>query len=116
MSSWSGWPSTVMWSWFGLSVTFLFLWMVAVLMDLQRSEIIDLPRLMHLPVALGWAFAINYLASLMGLTIAVGLVVDDAIVVLENIMRHIEDGMAPRAAAFQGVREVGFTVISISIS
>jgi HAE1 family hydrophobic/amphiphilic exporter-1 len=54
--------------------------------------------------------------SLMGLTIAVGLVVDDAIVVLENIMRHIEEGMAPREAAVRGTAEVAFTVISISIS
>ncbi|HZZ92164.1 MAG TPA: efflux RND transporter permease subunit [Usitatibacter sp.] len=54
--------------------------------------------------------------SLMGLTIAVGLVVDDAIVVLENIMRHIEAGMTPYDAAVQGTREVAFTVLSISIS
>ena len=54
--------------------------------------------------------------SLMGLTIAVGLVVDDAIVVLEAIIRQIEEGMAPREAAAAGVKEVGFTVISISIS
>jgi hydrophobic/amphiphilic exporter-1 (mainly G- bacteria), HAE1 family len=54
--------------------------------------------------------------SLMGLTIAVGLVVDDAIVVLENIMRHIEAGMGPFAAAVRGTREVAFTVLSISIS
>ncbi|MDQ2820581.1 MAG: efflux RND transporter permease subunit [Pseudomonadota bacterium] len=54
--------------------------------------------------------------SLMGLTIAVGLVVDDAIVVLENIMRHIEDGMEPFAAAVKGTSEVAFTVVSISVS
>ncbi|UXY14984.1 efflux RND transporter permease subunit [Chitiniphilus purpureus] len=54
--------------------------------------------------------------SLMGLTIAVGLVVDDAIVVLENIVRHIEDGMQPFEAAVRGAREVGFTVVSISVS
>ncbi|MBS1157053.1 MAG: efflux transporter permease subunit [Proteobacteria bacterium] len=54
--------------------------------------------------------------SLMGLTIAVGLVVDDAIVVLENIVRHIEGGIKPFQAAIRGAREVGFTVISISIS
>lgn len=54
--------------------------------------------------------------SLMGLTIAVGLVVDDAIVVLEAIIRQIEEGMTPREAAAAGVKEVGFTVMSISIS
>ncbi|KAF7600815.1 MAG: acriflavine resistance protein B [Candidatus Dactylopiibacterium carminicum] len=54
--------------------------------------------------------------SLMGLTIAIGLVVDDAIVVLENIVRHIENGEKPFPAAIKGVREVGFTVISITVS
>tara|TARA_R110001599_G_scaffold171353_1_gene362287 strand:+ start:301274 stop:304342 length:3069 start_codon:yes stop_codon:yes gene_type:complete len=54
--------------------------------------------------------------SLLGITIAVGLVVDDAIVMLENIVRHIENGMDPLAAALKGSREVSFTIISISIS
>jgi HAE1 family hydrophobic/amphiphilic exporter-1 len=54
--------------------------------------------------------------SLLGITIAVGLVVDDAIVMLENIVRHMEDGMAPMQAALRGSREVGFTILSISIS
>ncbi|RYC30177.1 nodulation protein [Lichenibacterium minor] len=54
--------------------------------------------------------------SLMALTVATGFVVDDAIVVLENIARHVEDGMPRRAAAFQGAREVGFTVVSITLS
>ncbi len=54
--------------------------------------------------------------SLLGLTLAVGLVVDDAIVMLENIMRHVEDGMPPFQAALRGSREVGFTIISISSS
>jgi hydrophobe/amphiphile efflux-1 (HAE1) family protein len=54
--------------------------------------------------------------SLMALTIAVGFVVDDAIVVVENIHRHIENGSAPFDAALKGSREIGFTVLSISIS
>jgi len=54
--------------------------------------------------------------SLMALTIAVGFVVDDAIVVVENIHRHIENGMAPFEAALKGSREIAFTVLSISIS
>jgi hydrophobe/amphiphile efflux-1 (HAE1) family protein len=54
--------------------------------------------------------------SLMGLTIAVGFVVDDAIVMLENIFRHIEDGMKPMEAAIKGAAEIGFTIISISFS
>ena len=54
--------------------------------------------------------------SLLGITIAVGLVVDDAIVMLENIVRYTEKGMPPLQAALKGSREVGFTIVSISIS
>jgi hydrophobic/amphiphilic exporter-1 (mainly G- bacteria), HAE1 family len=54
--------------------------------------------------------------SLMGLTIAVGFVVDDAIVMLENIYRHVEAGMSPREAAIKGSSEIGFTIVSISLS
>ncbi|HEU4851327.1 MAG TPA: efflux RND transporter permease subunit [Telluria sp.] len=54
--------------------------------------------------------------SLLGITLAVGLVVDDAIVVLENIVRHIEEGATPLRAALTGSREMGFTIVSISIS
>ncbi len=54
--------------------------------------------------------------SLMALTIAVGFVVDDAIVMVENIVRHIEDGATPMQAALDGAREIGFTILSISIS
>ncbi|HVI88967.1 MAG TPA: multidrug efflux RND transporter permease subunit [Dongiaceae bacterium] len=54
--------------------------------------------------------------SLMALTIAVGFVVDDAIVMLENIYRHIEEGMTPYEAALKGADEIGFTIVSISIS
>ncbi|WDF73186.1 efflux RND transporter permease subunit [Novosphingobium sp. KACC 22771] len=54
--------------------------------------------------------------SLMALTVATGFVVDDAIVVVENIARHVEEGMKPLQAALRGAREVGFTVLSISLS
>ena len=54
--------------------------------------------------------------SLMALTIAVGFVVDDAIVMLENITRHIEEGAKPFAAALKGASEIGFTIVSISVS
>ncbi len=68
-------------------------------------------------VALLWAFGYTIdNISLLGLTLAVGLVVDDAIVMLENIMRHVEDGVPPFQAALRGSREVGFTIISISSS
>ncbi|HEN3608218.1 TPA: multidrug efflux RND transporter permease subunit MdtC [Yersinia enterocolitica] len=60
-------------------------------------------------------FSLNNL-SLMALTIATGFVVDDAIVVLENISRHLETGVKPMVAALRGVREVGFTVLSMSVS
>ncbi|WP_418320207.1 efflux RND transporter permease subunit [Piscinibacter sakaiensis] len=68
-------------------------------------------------IAMLWAFGYTLdNISLLGLTLAVGLVVDDAIVMLENIMRHVEEGMAPFEAALKGSREVGFTIISISSS
>ena len=60
-------------------------------------------------------FSINNL-SLMALTIAIGFVVDDAIVVVENIYRHIEEGLTPVEAALKGSREIAFTVLSISLS
>src|SRR5690606_28382849 len=67
--------------------------------------------------ALMWPFdySLNNL-SLMALTISVGFVVDDAIVVLENISRHVEKGEEPMVAALKGAREIGFTILSISIS
>src|SRR3546814_13039348 len=52
----------------------------------------------------------------MALTISVGFVVDDAIVMLENIYRHIEDGMSPLEAAYKGASEISFTIVSISVS
>ncbi len=75
------------------------------------------------PVSLIGTFAVMYLCgysldnlSLMALTISTGFVVDDAIVVMENITRHIEDGMPPFAAALKGAKEIGFTVFTISMS
>ncbi len=75
------------------------------------------------PVSLIGTCAVMYLCgysidnlSLMALTIATGFVVDDAIVVMENITRHLEAGMAPMEAALKGAQEIGFTVFSISVS
>jgi multidrug efflux pump len=75
------------------------------------------------PVSLIGTFAVMYLfgysldnLSLMALTIATGFVVDDAIVVMENITRHLENGMEPFPAALKGAKEIGFTVFSISVS
>ena len=68
-------------------------------------------------ISLLWAFGYTLdNISLLGITLAVGLVVDDAIVMLENIMRHVEEGVPPFQAALRGSREVGFTIISISSS
>ncbi len=76
-----------------------------------------------IPVALICTFAVMYLLdysldnlSLMALTLAVGFVIDDAIVMLENIFRHVEDGMPPMEAAIKGAGEIGFTIVSISFS
>ncbi len=75
------------------------------------------------PVSLIGTFGVMYLLgysldnlSLMALTIATGFVVDDAIVVIENISRHLESGMSPAEAALHGASEIGFTVLSISLS
>jgi multidrug efflux pump len=75
------------------------------------------------PVSLIGTFGVMYLCnfsidnlSLMALTISTGFVVDDAIVVIENITRYLEEGMAPMEAALKGASEIGFTVLSISIS
>jgi len=76
-----------------------------------------------LPASIVGTFAAMYLLgysldnlSLMALTLAVGFVVDDAIVMLENIVRHMEEGMNPMTAALQGSKEIGFTIISITLS
>jgi HAE1 family hydrophobic/amphiphilic exporter-1 len=96
--------------------------MLVMLLFLRHASATLIPSI-SLPVSLLGTFGLMYAfglslnnISLMGLTIAIGLVVDDAIVVLENIMRHIEAGMSPPAAARKGAREVGFTVLSISLS
>ncbi len=76
-----------------------------------------------IPIALIGTFSMMYVAdysidnlSMMGLTIAIGFVVDDAIVMLENIFRHIEEGTPPIEAALKGAGEIGFTIVSISAS
>ncbi len=95
---------------------------LVIFLFLRRFVATMIPAL-SLPVSLVGAVALlwglNYSLdniSLLGLTLAVGLVVDDAIVMLENIMRHVEDGVPPFEAALRGSREVGFTIISISTS
>src|SRR6202045_861380 len=75
------------------------------------------------PLALAGTFAMMYLfkfsldnISLMALTISVGFMVDDAIFVIENVVRHLEQGMTPLEATLKGARQIGFTIVSISIS
>jgi HAE1 family hydrophobic/amphiphilic exporter-1 len=76
-----------------------------------------------LPMSIIGTFAVMYLAgytidnlSLMALTLSIGFVVDDAIVILENIVRHMEAGQRPMDAAFSGSREIGFTILSMTLS
>jgi multidrug efflux pump len=89
---------------------------------LRNPRVTFIPSVV-MPAALIGTFAVMYLfgysldnLSLMALTIATGFVVDDAIVVMENISRHLEAGMKPMAAALKGAQEIGFTVLTISIS
>jgi multidrug efflux pump len=96
---------------------------VLVVFFFLRSPRATLIPSVAVPVSLIGTFAVMYLfgysvdnLSLMALTIATGFVVDDAIVVMENITRHLEAGMAPFPAALKGAREIGFTVLSMSSS
>ncbi|VTU28014.1 efflux RND transporter permease subunit [Variovorax sp. PBL-E5] len=89
---------------------------------LRNATVTAIPSV-TVPLALLGTAAVMYVVgysldnlSLMALTIAVGFVVDDAIVMLENIYRHVEAGMKPLDAALQGASEIGFTIISISVS
>jgi multidrug efflux pump len=95
---------------------------VVVFVFLRNARATLIPAV-AVPVSLVGTFAVMYLfgysldnLSLMAMTIATGFVVDDAIVVMENIARHLEDGMKPFAAALKGAEEIGFTVFTISIS
>ena len=96
---------------------------VLVVFIFLRSPRATLIPSVAVPVSLIGTFAMMYMLgytldnlSLMALTVATGFVVDDAIVVMENITRHLEGGMEPFAASLQGAKEIGFTVFSISMS
>ena len=106
---------------FTLALTVVLVVLV-IFLFLRRFVATVIPTL-SLPISLIGAltllFSLGYSLdniSLLGITLAVGLVVDDAIVMLENIVRHLEDGMAPFEAAVRGAREMSFTIVSISIS
>src|SRR3954471_23577190 len=88
-----------------------------------RSASATLIPALAVPISLCGTFAVMYVLdfsvnnmTLLALTLSVGFVVDDAIVMLENIVRHIEHGMKPYEAALKGAREIGFTIISITFS
>src|ERR1700722_12386698 len=96
---------------------------IAVVFIFLRNGRVTLIPSVAMPAALVGTFAVMYLfgysidnLSLMALTIATGFVVDDAIVVMENISRHLEAGMKPMDAALKGAQEIGFTVLTISVS
>jgi len=95
---------------------------LVVFVFLRNGRAVLIPAV-AVPVSLIGTFAVMYLLgysldnlSLMALTISTGFVVDDAIVVMENITRHLEAGVRPVAAALQGAQEIGFTVLTISLS
>jgi hydrophobic/amphiphilic exporter-1 (mainly G- bacteria), HAE1 family len=106
---------------FTLMIT-VFLVVMVIFVFLRNVTATIIPAL-ALPVSVIGTFAGMYLMgysidnlSLLALTLSVGFVVDDAIVMLENIVRHIEDGETPLEAAFKGSREIGFTIVSITFS
>ncbi len=106
----------------GTLITTIFL-VVAVIFVFLRSAWATIIPGITVPLSLAGCCAVMYALgysldnlSLMALSIAVGFVVDDAIVMLENIVRHIEEGMTPFDAALKGAGEIGFTIISISLS
>lgn len=96
---------------------------VAVVFLFLRNFRATLIPVVTIPASLLGAFAIMHLLgftvntlTLLAMVLAIGLVVDDAIVVLENIYRHIEEGMAPLEAAFKGAREIGFAVVAMTLT
>jgi multidrug efflux pump len=96
---------------------------VLVIFFFLRSLRATLIPLVTIPVALVGAFALMYAfgftintLTLLAMVLAIGLVVDDAIVVLENIFRHVEDGMPRREAAIKGIKEIGFAVIAMTLT
>ena len=99
----------------GLVVAVIFVFLRNIWATIIPSITVPLALLGACALMWGVGYSLDNL-SLMALTIAVGFVVDDAIVVLENIQRHVEGGMKPFPAAIKGASEIGFTVISISIS
>jgi hydrophobe/amphiphile efflux-1 (HAE1) family protein len=99
----------------GLVVAVIFLFLRRLWATVIPAVAVPLSLIGTLAVMYALGFSLDNL-SLMGLTIAVGFVVDDAVVMIENIARHIEAGLTPLDAAIKGAGEIGFTILSISIS
>ena len=106
-----------------LSLVIALVLVVVVIFLFLRNVVATLIPSLTLPMAIIGTFSVMYALdfsidnlSLMALTLAVGFVVDDAIVMLENIVRHIEMGKPPMQAALEGAEEVGFTILSMSLS
>ena len=99
----------------GLVVLVIFLFLRSVSATLIPSLSVPLSLVGALAIMDLYGFSLDNL-SLMALTIATGFVVDDAIVVIENIARHVEEGDSPLEAALKGSREIGFTIISLTVS
>jgi hydrophobe/amphiphile efflux-1 (HAE1) family protein len=99
----------------GLVVLVIFLFLRSVWATVIPSVAIPMALLGTFVVMYFFGYSLDNL-SLLALTLSVGFVVDDAIVMLENIVRHIEDGMPVREAAFKGSREIGFTIMSMTLS
>jgi HAE1 family hydrophobic/amphiphilic exporter-1 len=99
----------------GLVVLVIFLFLRTVSATIIPALAVPISLVATCAVMYAFNFSINNM-TLLALTLSVGFVVDDAIVMLENIVRHIEGGMRPFEAALKGAREIGFTIISITIS
>ncbi len=100
----------------------VFLVVLVIFLFLRNWRAVAVP-VVTIPVSLIGAFALMYIfgftintLSLLAMVLAIGLVVDDAIVMLENIFRHIEEGMEPLKAAIQGSREIGFAIVAMTIT
>jgi len=107
----------------GFELTFAIVLVVMVIFVFLRNLPATFIPSMSVPLSLVGTFAVMYLAgfslnnlSLMALTIATGFVVDDAIVMIENIARYIEKGNSPKAAALKGSEQIGFTIVSLTVS
>jgi len=103
----------------GISIVLVILVVFAFLRSVRSTLIPSVAVPVSLTGTLGVMYLLGYSLdnlSLMALTVATGFVVDDAIVVVENVTRHLEEGMSPFDAAVKGATEIGFTVLSISIS